>query len=369
MRPGKRGQTLTLLVDEAVGETRRLLLTERQERVSIALDRWSRRGARARVDQIRRGRIVGKIGGQKGWFVDLGIGSPGLLSTTGEHAPSEGELVRVKVRAEAAGDKGPILSFLSPADAGDIRLGVGLISEPEKDRFVGYDDVIRDARSDLSAREEIDAAIEEALSPRVPLPGGGAIWIEPTRALVAVDVDAGEAKTSTGRPERGDRFANAINVEAASQIARQLRLRALSGLVVVDFLKLKSPTVQKTLVERFRAELETYHPGPGVSVSPISRAGLCEAILPRRFRPLQEAYLDADPGEIEALALLRALETACRHAPTRRFEVSAGAVIWQWLEADAIGWRKSLADRVGYRWRTAHDPALPPAGFRLRETP
>lgn len=70
-------------------------------------------------------------------------------------------------------------------------------------------------------------ALDALLSPRVDLPGGGHIWIEPTRALVAVDVNTG--------PDTTPAAAMKVNVAAAREVPRQLRLRGLGGQVVIDF--------------------------------------------------------------------------------------------------------------------------------------
>lgn len=86
----------------------------------------------------------------------------------------------------------------------------------------------------LFERHGVEAEIEAALAPEVALPSGGRLAIETTRALTAVDVDSG------ARDERGGREAEALacNLEAAAALARQLRLRRIGGLVVVDFLRL-----------------------------------------------------------------------------------------------------------------------------------
>jgi ribonuclease G len=88
---------------------------------------------------------------------------------------------------------------------------------------------------DLFENARIEDDIDALMSPRVYLPGGAHITIEPTEALVAIDVDSGE--------HRGpDKMANAlaINLEAVAEVARQVRLRGIAGLVVIDLLKMKA---------------------------------------------------------------------------------------------------------------------------------
>lgn len=85
-------------------------------------------------------------------------------------------------------------------------------------RHRDYAGIMEAAPPDLFAREGVIEQVEAALTPRVPLPCGGALIIEPTAALVAVDVDAGPAAPAT------------VNGEAARALARQLELRGWRGM-------------------------------------------------------------------------------------------------------------------------------------------
>lgn len=80
---------------------------------------------------------------------------------------------------------------------------------------------------DRSVAIEIDAAVADALSPEIDLPGGARLWVEPTHALVAIDVDRGKS-TASGAD---------INRVAGHEIVRQLRLRRLGGIIAIDFLR------------------------------------------------------------------------------------------------------------------------------------
>lgn len=86
-----------------------------------------------------------------------------------------------------------------------------------RSRHSAFTDIMEAARPDLFVREGVDEQVEAALSPRVALPCGGALHIEPTAALVAVDVDAGPAPPTVA------------NAEAARALARQLEVRGLAG--------------------------------------------------------------------------------------------------------------------------------------------
>jgi Rne/Rng family ribonuclease len=91
--------------------------------------------------------------------------------------------------------------------------------------------------------DAIGAAIDEALSPRVPLPSGGTLTIEETTALVAIDVDSGSSE-----PQRA-------NDEAAREIPRQLRLRDLGGAIVIDWISQRDRRALDSTIDTFEHEL------------------------------------------------------------------------------------------------------------------
>lgn len=106
------------------------------------------------------------------------------------------------------------------------------------------------------AAQGVDQMIRDLLSPRVPLPGGGHMMIEPTRALVSVDVNTG-GDTS---PAAGLK----ANIAAARDLPRQLRLRGLGGQIVVDFAPMPKKdrgTLDQVLKAAFRAEGEAHLAG------------------------------------------------------------------------------------------------------------
>jgi ribonuclease G len=97
----------------------------------------------------------------------------------------------------------------------------------------------------------VEAEIEAALENRVPLPSGGSIVIHQTEALVAIDVNTGRYVGKEGLEET----VFAANLEAVPELARQIRLRDLGGLLVVDFIDMEDPVHRQSVVERLEAEL------------------------------------------------------------------------------------------------------------------
>jgi len=103
----------------------------------------------------------------------------------------------------------------------------------------------------LFEKFQVEKAIEKALARKVYLPGGGYIVIDETEALVSIDVNSGKFKKSSSIEET----ALEINLKAAKEIARQLRLRDIGGIIVIDFIDLKSPENKQLLLETLEREL------------------------------------------------------------------------------------------------------------------
>lgn len=130
----------------------------------------------------------------------------------------------------------------------------------------------------LFNRYQIESQIENAYERQVRLPSGGSIVIDQTEALTAVDVNSARA-TKGGDIEE---TAFNTNLEAADEVARQLRLRDLGGLVVVDFIDMESNRHQREVEERLKNALKADR--ARVQIGRISRFGLLE-MSRQRLRP------------------------------------------------------------------------------------
>lgn len=133
----------------------------------------------------------------------------------------------------------------------------------------------------LFNRYQIEGQIETAFEREVKLPSGGAIVIDITEALVSIDINSSRA-TKGGDIEE---TALATNLEAADEIARQLRLRDIGGLVVIDFIDMQAPRNQRDVVNRMRDALAIDR--ARVQIGTISRFGLLE-MSRQRLRPSLE---------------------------------------------------------------------------------
>ncbi len=164
----------------------------------------------------------------------------------------------------------------------------------------------------LFHRFQVEGAIETMFNPIVQLKSGGYIVINQTEALVAIDVNSGRSTKERNIEETAVR----TNLEAAEEVARQLRLRDLAGLIVIDFIDMEDPrnnaSVEKRLKDCMKADRAR------IQLGRISAFGLLE-LSRQRLRPsLQEINFERCPHcqgtgmirsqESAALAILRAVE-------------------------------------------------------------
>ena len=130
----------------------------------------------------------------------------------------------------------------------------------------------------------VNAAIREALKPRVDLPSGGYIIIEPTEALTVIDVNSGSFTRSATARET----VLWTNCEAAVEIARQLKLRNIAGVIVVDFIDMESRRDQMQVLEQFGTSLRPDKSRP--QISQLSELGLVELTRKRQGQNIYELF-------------------------------------------------------------------------------
>jgi ribonuclease E len=158
----------------------------------------------------------------------------------------------------------------------------------------------------LFSRFQIEHQIESAFSRSVNLPAGGAVVFDHTEALVAIDVNSARATRGADIEETAFR----TNMEAADEIARQLRLRDLGGLIVIDFIDMESSRNQREVENRMRDAL--HHDRARVQTGKISRFGLME-LSRQRLRPsLGETAHNACP-RCHGVGHIRGTESTALH--------------------------------------------------------
>jgi ribonuclease G len=222
------------------------------------------------------------------------------------------------------------------------------------DRFAsGLVDRLRlhDGLGSLFDDRGVEEAIDEALVDRVSLPSGGSIVIEGTEALTAIDVNSGRFVDGVDPQDSALR----TNLEAAAEIARQIRLRNIGGIIVVDFIDLEDDEVWPTILTRLEEGFGTdrIH----CRVVGLTEAGLVEIIRRRRRRPLAEILFDdcdqcegtgrIRNAETTAFDVLRALRREALHGPAGPLTVCIEASVEAILDSMENEEGDSPLDSIG----------------------
>lgn len=141
----------------------------------------------------------------------------------------------------------------------------------------------------LFDHHHVDLEIAKALRPRFWLPSGGCIVIQSTEALVAIDVNSGRY---TGKRSL-EETAFAINMEAVEEIVRQIRLRSLGGIIVIDFIDMTKKSHREALIARLNDALKRDH--AKARILNISEFGLVEMTRKRSHRNLERVMTSVCP--------------------------------------------------------------------------
>ena len=159
--------------------------------------------------------------------------------------------------------------------------------------------------ADLLEHYRVNAAIRDALKPRVDLPSGGYVIIEPTEALTVIDVNSGSFTRSANARET----VLWTNCEAAVEIARQLKLRNIGGVVIIDFIDMESRRDQLQVLESFTAAVRDDAARP--QIAQLTELGLVELTRKRQGQNIYELFGRACPscGGLGHVAVLPGKDT------------------------------------------------------------
>jgi Ribonuclease G/E len=371
--------TPRILVETSPGEAR-VALAEGGRLIDYAL--W-RPGAPDGVGDLHRGRVTARVPAMAGAFVALACGQHGFLPDShGGAEASEGIVLAVRVTRGAQGGKGPRLTarlsdeeaaaFAAVSPSAQVALlrrgpdAVRRLAAAYPDAPVLADDPalaagLRPAlgeRVALCPAPVFDEAIAEQVAalaePWAALPGGARASFHPTPALTAIDIDSGAATAErTGKAAAQA----ALNRGAVAAIAAQIRLRNLSGAILLDLAGMPA---------RKRAGI-----GPelaaALALDPLrprllgfTALGLAEIVRPRIHPPLHE--LLAGP-HAAALAALRAA-SAEGVPPGHRLTLRAPASVVAALDRDPEA-LDALSRRLGHTVSVVADAALPGLAWTL----
>jgi len=378
----------TLLIERAPGETRAALLRGRQV--------WQVDHFRDREPAMLGGVYLGRVrrldAAMNAAFVDIGAAAAGFLRArdaaqldngrTDKGARRarigdllhEGQAVSVQVAAEGYAGKGPRLVRLpdTPA-AAQHRLPACLEPPPPPvarilatfagdapARIVCSDGVLAAAAQSWLDAEEVDVpvaraggalfaeygvedAIAAALAPRLDAGEGAELVFDQTETLCAIDVNSARHDSRAGRGARD------VNLAVAPEIARQLRLRAIGGAIVIDALKMVRSDDRKQVLTALRRHLKD--DPAACHVLGISNLGLIEMTRTRLGPSLAERLLEpAAPrlrADAAAYGAIRAMQTDKRRRPAGRYVLRAAPEVIELLAGDLNGAFAEAAARVG----------------------
>jgi Ribonuclease G/E len=285
---------------------------------------------RSQIGAVLLGRVERIEPSLNAAFVEIGLGRPGMLPLKKQGNPTEGAIIPVQVRRDQREGKAVRLSTtIHSAVAYEEQLALAkgqgrvpalLVPPPSAWQTcllaldpAEIEEVICERRIDVAAvqrwcplhaqelaqrvrhvptrdwqperaeaEEEIAAALEEA----VALPCGGNLLIEPVRTLTAIDVNSAAATRKAGL----ELTALTVNLDAAREVPRQLALRNLGGISVVDFIDLENRNKREQVMETLRAAAAI---DPAIEwVGNMSRLGLVEILRRRRGPTLAEMWSD-----------------------------------------------------------------------------
>ena len=227
---------------------------------------------------------LGRTAEELKWDLDYLMNLWGQINSTVDEAPSpsliykDDKLILRVFRDYFRDDIEEILIDDQEVHAEALDFAKSVIPD-HADKVIFYNEDIP-----LFNRYQIESQIELAFQREISLPSGGSIVIDPTEAMVSIDVNS--ARSTKGKDIESTAFAT--NMEAAKEVARQLRLRDLGGLIVIDFIDMQDEKHQQKVEATFRSAVQSDR--ARIQIAAISRFGLLE-LSRQRLRPsLDETY-------------------------------------------------------------------------------
>lgn len=307
--------------------------------MALRTDRWSDAATRPHIGDVIESRLRAIQSKQGGGFVALRAGAEAFVRLREGHGFTEGQSMSVQIVSEARQGKlaraepapfEPVTQ--SPAARWQAALPGGA-SLTQEDVLPGHPD--------------IDAAFDEATSEIITLPGGGTLRIQPTAALVAVDLD------TSGRNDSGRAAARAlqINMDAARELARQVSLRNLGGAIVLDCVSPINREAGLKVRDVFLAAFADMSKRTAKALAP-SAFGLMEASVAWGETPIGDRLLgrSGEPTD-ETLCLegLRHLQREARAQPMARLTLWLPARAFAWMNISGLDLQAHLAETFGAR--------------------
>ncbi|NNF47178.1 MAG: Rne/Rng family ribonuclease [Desulfofustis sp.] len=215
----------------------------------------------------------------------------------------------------------------------------------------------------------VEDQIESIYQPNVNLPSGGSIVIEPTEAMVSIDVNSG----STGKGKNFEETIFQANMEAATELARQLRLRDLGGLIVVDFIDMRSSKNVREVEKQVKTAMK--RDKAKVDISRISRFGLMQISRQKLGSPIESSNYRVcehcrgrgmvKSVEMLSLFYLRRIHTGASRRPIIRIDCRFPIDVSQYLLNNKRQEILELEEKYDAKVMITADPTLKPAEHEI----
>ena len=225
----------------------------------------------------------------------------------------------------------------------------------------------------LFERHNLSEQIERVFRRQVPLPGGGHICVDETEALIAIDVNSGKNRSGKDHPET----ILTTNLEAVHEVARQLRLRNVGGLIVIDFIDMRSRQDQQTVFRALRDELAKDR--ARTKAYPITALGLVEMTRQRETESVRSTVYCPCPycqgrGLVKSATTMsveiqrRLQEILQRYRRTVQLRVMVHPSILERLKNEDATLLSSLEAQFGGELSFRGEPSLHMEEFRIINT-
>jgi ribonuclease E len=215
----------------------------------------------------------------------------------------------------------------------------------------------------------VEDQIEQIYQPVVKLPSGGSIVINPTEALVAIDVNSGR----TAKDKNFNETIFLANMEAAAELARQLRLRDLGGLIVVDFIDMRNARHIREVEKQVKASMKRDR--AKVDISRISKFGLMQISRQKLGRPIQMGSYHVceycqgrgvtRSVETQSLSYLRRIQTGVAHKDVVGVKCRLPVKVAQYLLNNKREELLEMEQNYGVQIRIEPAPEMTPADHQI----
>ncbi len=343
-----------ILKEVAVGETRWAAFDSSGRAIAVRTARWSDAATRPHIGDVLEARVRAIHPRQGGGFVELPGGAEAFVRLGEGHGITEGQAVSVCVVSESRHGK---LARVQPSASEPAA------RSPAERWLAALPGAAGLTPEDVPpGHPDIELAFDEAMSETVTLPGGGTLRIQPTAALVAVDLD------TTGRNDTGRAAARAlrINMDAARELARQISLRNLGGAIVLDCVSPINREAGLKLRDGLLSAFAGVSQRKAKALAP-STFGLLEASVAWGETPIADRLLspNGEPTD-ETLCLegLRHLQREARAQPMARLTLSLPLRAFNWLSASSLDLQERLDEAFGARLTILSNDKTKPEVFQ-----